>query len=324
MALYPLKFKQNFHPTLWGGRRLRKFKGLIQQGDIIGESWEISVVPNSVSEIANGEFQGRLLTDLIAENSEALLGSEIVEKYGAEFPLLIKFIDAEKNLSIQVHPNDELSMQRHGCKGKTEMWYVIDSKEDTEIIVGFNEQLNESEFSKRVEELTIESSLAHYKTKKGDVFYLPAGRVHAIGGGSFILEIQENSDITYRIYDYDRVDINGRKRELHIEEAKQAIDFRVLDNYKSEIEYKENDTTTLVDCEHFKTEMIDLTATKHIEVAKEKAFKVFVCIEGFVSILDSNNKKTLLKQGETVLIPAELEYIELIPRVNSKVVEINA
>ncbi|MCQ2199572.1 MAG: class I mannose-6-phosphate isomerase [Paludibacteraceae bacterium] len=324
MALYPLKFKQNFHATLWGGRRLRKFKGMIQQGEIIGESWEVSVVPNYVSEISNGEFQGKLLTDIIAENPEGLLGKRILEKYGQEFPLLIKFIDAEKNLSIQVHPDDKLAKQRHGCNGKTEMWYVIDSKEDTEIIVGLTEQLTEEEFSQKIKDLTIENCLAHYKTKKGDVFYLPAGRVHAIGAGSFILEIQENSDITYRIYDYDRIDINGRKRELHVEQAKQAIDYTVFDNYKTEIEYKDNESTTLVDCDHFFTAMIDLTAPRHIDIAKDNAFRIFVCIEGFVSITDSNNKKTLLKQGETVLVPAEIEFVELIPRANSKVVEITA
>ena len=175
-----------------------------------------------------------------------------------------------------------------------------------------------------VKDLTIENSLAHYKAKKGDVFYLPAGRVHAIGAGSFILEIQENSDITYRIYDYDRIDINGRKRELHIDQAKQAIDYTVFDNYKTEIDYKDNESTTLVACDHFFTAMIDLTAPRHIDVAKDNAFRIFVCVEGFVSITDSNNKKTLLKQGETVLVPAEIEFVELTPRGNSKVVEITA
>lgn len=324
MALYPLKFKNNFHATLWGGRRLRKFKGLIQQGEIIGESWEVSVVPKYESEIANGDFQGKLLTELINENPEAVLGERIIAKYGPHFPLLIKFIDAEKNLSIQVHPDDNLARQRHGCLGKTEMWYVIDSKEDTEIIVGFTEHLTEEDFSDKVNNLTIEDSLAHYKAKKGDVFFLPAGRVHAIGAGSFILEVQENSDITYRIYDYDRIDINGRKRELHTEQAKKAIDFTVHDNYKTEINYKENDSTTLVNCNYFNTSLIDLSEPKRIDIAKRKSFKIFVCLEGFVSILDNNNKKTLLKQGETVFIPAEIEFVELTPRVNSKVVEINA
>lgn len=231
--LYPLKFDSILKSIIWGGDRITKFKNIQPQQDGIGESWEISGVKNNWSIVSNGELKGKSLQELVIEHKGELVGKSVYNKFGDTFPLLIKFIDAKQNLSIQVHPDDVLAKERHDSFGKTEMWYVVDADKNAFLYSGFKKQMTPDQYVQSVADNTFVDYLSKEETKAGDVFFLPAGRVHAIGAGLFVAEIQQTSDITYRIYDYDRKDANGNGRELHTELAKDAIDFKVYDNYKT-------------------------------------------------------------------------------------------
>ncbi len=224
MHFYPLLFEPNLHPVVWGGNQLRPYKGLEPSDEPIGESWEVSAIPSSTSIISNGEWRGRDLISVINEYSEAILGKAVNEKYNGKLPLLVKFIDAKKDLSIQVHPNDEMAMREHSKMGKSEMWYIIKADEDAHLYAGFKQSITPYEYQKRVEDGSITEVLADHPVKAGDVFYLPAGRVHAICGGIMLAEIQQSSDVTYRIYDYNRPGMDGKPRELHTELAALALD----------------------------------------------------------------------------------------------------
>ena len=233
--MYPLKFEVILKSILWGGSEICKFKNLSTKLDGIGESWEISQVKDNVSVIANGEYKGKNLTELMQEKGAELLGQHVLDRFGDKFPLLIKFIDARDNLSIQVHPNDKLAKERHNSFGKTEMWYVISAQEGAGLYSGFSKQITPDEYVERVENNTIMDVLQFHPVKSGDVFFLPAGRIHAIGKGIFIAEIQQTSDITYRIYDYNRKDANGKGRELHTALAKDAIDYKMYSRSENRI-----------------------------------------------------------------------------------------
>ncbi|MCX6309759.1 MAG: class I mannose-6-phosphate isomerase, partial [Bacteroidia bacterium] len=260
MKFYPLKFEPILKKILWGGSEISRFKQLEVQESGIGESWELSQVPGSVSVVANGPLKGKNLTELMEAAPEALLGNKIFKRFGMEFPLLVKFIDAQDDLSIQVHPNDALARQRHNSFGKTEMWYVMASKPGAKLISGFSQQIDADEYSRRIADNTIEEVLQTHEAKEGDVFFLPAGRVHAIRAGLFIAEIQQSSNITYRLYDYNRKDAFGNGRELHTELAKEAIDYKLYGSLKTNYEPLENDLTPLVSCPYFTTNRIHLKA----------------------------------------------------------------
>ena len=223
--LYPMTFKPILKKIIWGGSDICPFKGITPVQEGIGESWELSHVEGNYSVVDNGALEGKTLDELIRTYGKQLLGEKVVEQFGSIFPLLIKFIDARDNLSIQVHPDDELAKKRHNSFGKTEMWYVINAAKGAGLYSGFSKQINVDEYVKRVEDNTIMDVLQRYEVNPGDVFFLPAGRVHAIGAGCFIAEIQQTSNITYRIYDYDRKGPDGKGRELHTELAKDAIDY---------------------------------------------------------------------------------------------------
>ena len=226
--MYLLKFKPILKTVVWGGEKIAPFKGIRTDQHNIGESWELSGVPGNESVVANGPLAGKTVTELISEYGEKLIGRSNYEKTGTEFPLLIKFIDARQDLSIQVHPNDELAAARHnGSKGKTEMWYVVSADKDAHLMSGLNREITPDEYVARVENNTITDVLCDYKVSPGDVFFLPAGRIHSIGSGSFIAEIQQTSNITYRIYDFGRLGLDGKPRELHTGLAKDAIDYTV-------------------------------------------------------------------------------------------------
>lgn len=313
MKLYPLKFKPILKSVIWGGDEISKFKDITPVQDGIGESWEISGVDGNVSVVANGELEGKNLVDIISEYKEQLVGKKNYEKFGTTFPLLIKFIDAKDNLSIQVHPDDELAKQRHNSFGKTEMWYVINATPGAFLYSGFEKQMTPESYVKSIEENTFVDSLAKHDVKKGDVFFLPAGRVHAIGAGTFIAEIQQTSNITYRIYDYNRTDTKGNPRELHTELAKDAIDYKLYDNYKTEYKRRENQPVELESCRYFTTDLLEITKDITRDYEDLDSFVIYICMGGACSIRDDKGNDLYIGQGETALIPAEANNVLISP-----------
>lgn len=306
--IYPLQFEPILKERIWGGEKLKTVLNKPIASQITGESWELSAVEGDVSVIANGEWKGKLLTDVINEFPDALLGTEIHKRFGKQFPLLFKYLDAKEDLSIQVHPNDELAKKRHNSFGKTEMWYVIQADEDARIIVGFKEKSSPEAYLESLKNKNILSILNTVNTKKGDVFFLETGTVHAIGAGLVIAEIQQTSDITYRIYDFDRKDANGNTRELHVDLALDAINYEKTDMYKAYSKEK-NHSNQVVDCPYFTTNFIPLDGNEL--VAKNgNSFTVYMCVDGHFSI-DANGEKFDYKKGDTVLMPAALKSFTL-------------
>lgn len=294
----PIIFTPYLKPVIWGGKRLCAYKDIEQQGSNIGESWEISAVDGHVSTVESGEYAGMTLTELIDRFGAELLGEKVIERYGYNFPLLIKFIDANDKLSVQVHPGDELASRRHGCSGKTELWYIIESNDDAEIYSGLNRVITPEEYDEMVARGTFGEVIATHSAKPGDVFFLPAGRVHAIGGGNLLAEIQQSSDITYRIYDYDRRDAMGKTRELHTDLAREAIDYTVHPDYKSPTPPESKSDVQIAECEHFRVRRIKVDGETRLTF-DAGSFTVVMCIDGALEI---NGLK--LRKGHTVLLPA--------------------
>ncbi len=311
MKLYPLKFKPILKSTIWGGNDICKFKNINPIQDGIGESWEISHVKNNVSVVANGELKGKNLEELIQIFGKELIGEKNLQQYGGQFPLLIKFIDARDDLSIQVHPDDELARKRHNSFGKTEMWYVISAEDNASLYSGFSKKITPDEYIKTVENNTFTDTLQKYQISAGDVFFLPAGRVHAIGSGTFIAEIQQTSDITYRIYDYNRKDTQGNSRELHTELAKDAIDYNVYDNYKTDYQDKIDVPVNLVDCNYFHTSLLHLKSNLTRDFSNQDSFKIYICLSGKCDLTDDNGFSISIRQGETVLLPASCKNVKI-------------
>lgn len=303
--MYPLKFNNIFKSVVWGGEKIAPFKGVTTEQRNIGESWELSGVKGNESVVSDGELAGKTITELAQSYKGALLGQKVYEKTGAEFPLLIKFIDARDDLSIQVHPDDELAAKRHnGSKGKTEMWYVVQADENAHLMSGLTKEITPEEYASKVNDNTVTDVLHDYKVKAGDVFFLPAGRIHSIGSGCFIAEIQQTSDITYRIYDFGRKGLDGKPRELHTELSKAAIDYNVLPDYKTAYTEKWNKENELVSCSYFTTSLYDLDMPVTKDVKSLDSFLIVICIAGKGILTDSEHHTVILKQGETVLIPA--------------------
>ena len=319
--LYPFTFKPILKKVIWGGSDICPFKGITPVENGVGESWELSHVEGNYSVVANGELEGQSLDDLIRTYGKELLGGKVMERFGTTFPLLIKFIDARDNLSIQVHPNDELAKKRHNSFGKTEMWYVIKANEGASLYSGFSKQIDADEYVKRVEDNTIMDVLQRYDVHDGDVFFLPAGRVHAIGAGCFIAEIQQTSNITYRIYDYNRKDANGNGRELHTELAKDAIDYTLYPDYRTHYKAHSNATVNLADCKYFTTNLIDMDAQMTRDFADVDSFVVYICMEGKATLCDNNGYEISVHQGQTVLIPATAKAVTLTPAPKAKFME---
>lgn len=321
MNLYPLKFKPILKSIIWGGDEICKFKGVTPEQDGIGESWEISSVKGNVSVVANGELENKDLSEIIDTYKAQLVGKKNFETFGNTFPLLIKFIDARDNLSIQVHPDDELAKKRHDSFGKTEMWYVINATPSAFLYSGFEKQMNPESYVKSIEDNTFVDSLAKHDVKAGDVFFLPAGRVHAIGAGTFIAEIQQTSNITYRIYDYNRKDANGNGRELHTELAKDAIDFKLYDNYKNSYTRAENQPVRLESCRYFTTNLLEVTKDITRDYSDIDSFVAYICMGGACSIKDDKGNDLSVKQGETILIPADTKSVAISPEGNVLLLE---
>ena len=309
--LYPLKFKTIYKDKIWGGQKIKTYLhkdfGSLPN---CGETWEISGVKSDVSVAANGELEGKSLADLLEKYQGELVGKEVYKHLGNTFPLLIKFIDANDDLSIQVHPNDELAKKRHNSFGKTEMWYVIEADPGSSLIAGFNKELNEQEYLEKFNSGHLTDILNREDVKAGDVFFLPAGRVHTIGKGLLIAEIQQTSDITYRIYDFDRVDDKGNKRELHTEEALAAIDFKHYPEYKTKYYPEKNKTVKLVSCPYFTTNILDFTKSTSKDYTGLDSFVIYVCVEGEF-IVKYNNEDYPVKMGDCILLPQSVDKIKL-------------
>lgn len=306
---YPLKFKPIFKEKLWGGQKIKTILGK-DFGDLdnCGETWELSGVPGNISEVANGALKGKRLTDLIVESKAELVGDSIYQHFGDEFPLLIKFIDADQDLSVQVHPDDELAQKRHQCPGKTEMWYILQADEGASLINGFVKDTNREEYQEYFNNGKIMDLLHSQMVEPGEVYYLPAGRVHTIGRGLMIAEIQQTSDITYRIYDFDRVDKDGKQRELHVEEALDAIDFSKPEQLKSEYETVPNQAVPIVSTPYFSTNKLILDQPKTINRTALDCFKVYIAVGGAGKI-----EGEPIKFGEVVLVPACMKKYAIEP-----------
>ena len=309
----PLKFTPILKSVIWGGEKIAPYKGIATKQHNIGESWELSGVAGDESVVAAGEYAGMRLPELIARFKGELVGRKVYEKHGTEFPLLIKFIDARQDLSIQVHPNDALSKARHDKNGKTEMWYVVGADKGAHLLSGFSKQVTPEQYAASVENNTITELLTDYPVAPGDLFFLPAGRIHAIGAGSFVAEIQQTSDVTYRIYDYGRLGKDGKPRELHTELAKEAIDYTVQPDYRTHYEPRKNDETPLVSCPYFTTSLYDLDAPAEKELASLDSFLIVMCVGGSGTLVDNEGNETPLRQGETVLVPASTQRMRFVP-----------
>lgn len=308
MQLYPIQFTPILKERIWGGTKLKTVLRKDITSDITGESWELSGVKGDVSVVSNGQYKGKSLQELLEAFPNELLGARIHEKFGSEFPLLFKYLDAREDLSIQVHPNDELAQKRHNSFGKTEMWYVMQADFDSTIIAGFKHKSRREEYLFHLEQHSLLDILDTIKTKAGDAFFLEAGTVHAIGAGNLIAEIQQTSDITYRLYDFDRKDANGNKRELHVDLALDAINYDLTDTQKSYSD-RQDQANTIVDCPYFHTSVIPLRT--ELDVVKDgDSFTVYMCVEGHFSI-EVGSDKFDYEIGDTVLIPAALKAYKL-------------
>ncbi|MFN3754404.1 type I phosphomannose isomerase catalytic subunit [Flavobacterium sp.] len=308
MQFYPLQFKPILKERIWGGTKLKSYLNKPITSDITGESWEISTVENDVSIVTNGDFKGKSLNELINEFPAEILGTKVYKVFGKQFPLLFKYLDAREDLSIQLHPNDELAKKRHNSFGKTEMWYVMQADKDAKIIVGFKEKSSPSAYTEHLKNKTLLDLLDTKKVKKGDVFFLATGTIHAIGAGNVIAEIQQTSDITYRVYDFDRVDGNGNKRELHNDLALEAINYNTVE---AQINYSkiENTSNEVVNCQYFTTNFIPLNGKREVHKNQE-SFTVYMCVDDNFE-LSFDGKTYSYQKGDTVLIPASLTDFQL-------------
>ena len=322
MNLYPLKFTPISKYRLWGGNKLNEVLNKRFKGDNNGESWEISDVKGDETKVANGEFSGKTLKELSEQFKGQLLGNNVYETFGTEFPLLIKFIDAKTPLSIQVHPHDHIAKERHDSFGKNEMWYIMDADDSAEIIVGFNKQLDKKTYSEYLENNNVLEVLNSVKTKVGDAFNIPTGRVHAIGAGVMLAEIQQTSDITYRIYDYDRVDkTTGEKRELHNDLALDVLDFEVHESYTTSYDKELNTSNKLIHTPYFRTNFINLKESINKDYDNTDSFVIYICTKGNVEVVVADEKYSITK-GETILIPACINKVTLIPNKDSELLEV--
>nr|WP_321450411.1 type I phosphomannose isomerase catalytic subunit [uncultured Carboxylicivirga sp.] len=322
--LYPIKFQPILKDKIWGGHKLE----LLLNKEIsplpnAGESWEISGVPGNVSVVSNGFLAGNTLSEIIEIYMGDLVGDKVFQKFGEEFPLLIKFIDANDVLSIQVHPDDALAKERHNSFGKTEMWYVMQADKGAQLISGFSKELDKKEYLAKLEANEVESIMASHQVAPGDVFFIPAGRVHAIGKGILLAEIQQTSDVTYRIYDFNRKDDQGNTRELHTDEAVDAIDYTYVAEPKSKYTVEPNQVNEVVKSDYFITNVLELDQTVKKDFYGLDSFLIYMCVEGSAEILYNGDQSESISLGETVLIPADLKEINIKPNGKARLLEVH-
>ena len=304
------RFEPLLKQTLWGGDKIIPFKHLNTKMEQVGESWEISGVKDFETIVANGPDKGKSLNQLVSEMKDQLVGKENYERFGDEFPLLVKFIDAHQDLSIQVHPSDEVAHRQGKSHGKTEMWYALPSTPGAMLYNGLKQQITPEQYKQMVENDTITDALARYEVHEGDVFFIPAGRIHAIGAGCFVAEIQQTSDVTYRIYDFKRKDKNGNYRELHTQLAAESIDYTVLDNYRTEYEPLKNEGVQVATCPYFTTAVYDLTEPMTLDYSELDSFVILIAVKGEGRLI-CNGEEMPFQMGDTVLLPATTNEVRV-------------
>ena len=305
-----IKFEPLLKQTLWGGDKIISFKHLNETLESVGESWEISGVKDNETIVSEGEYKGKSLNQLVRELKGKLVGQENYERFGDEFPLLIKFIDARQDLSIQVHPTDEIAHRQGKTRGKTEMWYALESAPGAQLYNGLKQQITPEQYKQMVENDTITDALARYEVNEGDVFFIPAGRIHAIGAGCFVAEIQQTSDVTYRIYDYKRKDKDGNYRELHTQQASESIDYTVLPNYRTEYDMVKNEGVQIAECPYFTTAVYDLNEPMTLDYSELDSFVVLIAVKGEGTIT-ANGEEMKLAKGDTILLPATTGEVKI-------------
>ncbi|MFD2915453.1 type I phosphomannose isomerase catalytic subunit [Psychroserpens luteus] len=316
---YPLKFNPILKDKIWGGQKLKSLLNKDSNLPNVGESWEISDVEGDTSIVSNGNLKGQTLKQLLDEYKADLIGEKNYNIFGNKFPLLIKFIDAKQDLSIQLHPNDELAAKRHNSFGKTEMWYVMQADDDSNLIVGFNQDMTPEKYLKHLEDKTLTEILNFDKVKTGDTYFIEVGRVHAIGAGVMLAEIQQTSDITYRVYDWGRVDDNGNERELHNDLAIDAFDFDMPENFRVQYQKEKNKSNDMVSCPYFTTNYLHITEPI-LKTNTKDSFFIYLCVEG-EALIETETTSEFIKQGETVLLPAAIETYK-ITSTNAKLLEV--
>ena len=320
---YPIKFSPILKEKIWGGDKLMRLLHKTSDKNNIGESWEISDVEADTSIVSNGKFKGKSLKELVSEFKGDLVGQEVYKLFGEKFPLLIKFIDAKTPLSIQLHPHDELAKKRHNSFGKTEMWYVMQADDKANLIVGFKEGIASEKYLHHLENKSLLDILNVDEVQNGDTYFIPTGRVHAIGAGVMLAEIQQTSDITYRVYDWDRVDANGNSRDLHTDEAIDAIDYTSEKEYKTKYSKNENSSNTIIDCPYFTTNFLPVKGMVNLSHTGKDSFIIYMCVKGSVEFIYGTEKESLIvNYGETILIPSVLKEFTLISDYESELLEI--
>ncbi len=307
----PLKFNALLKSTIWGGDKIIPFKKLDVKQENVGESWEISGVPGNETVVSDGEYVGKNLNELVAELKGKLVGEDNYKRFGNEFPLLIKFIDARQDLSIQVHPTDEIAHRQGKERGKTEMWYLMDSDKDATLLCGLKKEITPEEYAEMVGNDTICDAIARYNVKEGDCFFLPAGRIHAIGTGCFLAEIQQTSDVTYRIYDFKRKDKDGNYRQLHTKEAAESINYTVESDYRTDYIPAKNRGVSLVQCPYFNTAVYDLDEPMTLDYSELDSFVILIGLKGEATLTDNEGNTTTLRAGESLLVPATTGTIKV-------------
>jgi mannose-6-phosphate isomerase len=322
MSLYPLKFTPISKYRMWGGDKLNTVLNKQFEQQQVGESWEISDVKGEQTLVANGSLSGKTLKELISTYQSELVGTNVYDKFGADFPFLIKFIDAKTPLSIQVHPHDHIAKERHDSFGKNEMWYIMDADYEAEIIVGFNKELTKESYTEQLQNESLLEVLNKEQTSAGDAFYIPTGRVHAIGAGVLLAEIQQTSDVTYRIYDYNRVDkATGETRELHNDLALDVIDFSVHDSYKTIYNNKPNTSNQLIHTDYFRSNILTIDQSFKKDYSDIDSFVIYICTEGALELTTDQGSYSL-KKGETLLLPACVNQVVLAPTQEAKLLEV--
>jgi len=319
---YPIKFKPILKETIWGGEKLMTVLNKHSDEKNIGESWEISSVDRNISIVANGKLKGESLENLLIIYRDALVGKKVFNEFSYKFPLLIKYIDAKEALSIQLHPNDKLAKERHNSFGKTEIWYVMQADEGGNLIVGFKENSNKEEYLEHLKHKSLLEILNVDKVQNGDVYFIPTGRVHAIGAGVMLAEIQQTSDVTYRIYDWDRKDTRGNYRKLHTELALDAIDYKAQEEYRTLYNKTLNKQSNIIDCQYFTTNIIPIKGKIEIDHSNKDSFVIYMCVKGEATFHYSEDEVETVSYGETILIPAILKEFSISSKNHSELLEI--
>ena len=309
MQIY--KFNSILKPVLWGGDKLLSFKGLPACDEPIGESWELSAMPGHESVVAEGDDRGLTLSQLVKRYGADLVGEDVYRRHGDQFPLLIKFIDAKRDLSVQVHPDDEMAHRLHGCEGKSEMWYIVEADGGAVIRTGFNRTITPEVFDRLLADGSILDAVNSEESHPGDVFYIPAGQIHAIGAGNFLVEIQQSCDITYRVWDYNRRDADGNLRQLHVKEAREALDFAAHDGKVQEQPRIDAGLTQLVECPVFSVHRLEFEGSYEWCPSEPRNFVAMICIHGEATLLADGLAPVTLHQGETALVPAVVDRVEM-------------